>query len=133
MRIKLTHIAPLLAAGAAAVAISAAPTAAADATIVQSPGNAQITAQPGMATQQAGQLQQPFGFFDGLPRLYRDRRVDTRLLHVRHEVRWQEITPEHRHPIVYPVVLPGLIAPEVLVRVDDHGSGTGVPPCALER
>ena len=30
-------------------------------TIVQSPGNAQITAQPGMATQQAGQLQQPFG------------------------------------------------------------------------
>ena len=45
MRIKLTHIAPLLAAGAAAVAISAAPTAAADATIVQSPGNAQITAQ----------------------------------------------------------------------------------------
>ena len=60
MRIKLTHIAPLLAAGAAAVAISAAPTAAADATIVQSPGNAQITAQPGMAAQQAGQLQQPF-------------------------------------------------------------------------
>ena len=50
MRIKLTHIAPLLAAGAAAVAISAAPTAMAEATIVQSPGNAQITAQPGVAT-----------------------------------------------------------------------------------
>ena len=46
MQIKLTHIAPLLAAGAAAVAISAAPTATAEATIVQSPGNAQITAQP---------------------------------------------------------------------------------------
>ena len=61
MRIKLTHIAPLLAAGAAAAAISAAPTATADATIVQSPANAQITAQPGMATQQAAQLQQPFG------------------------------------------------------------------------
>ena len=61
MRINLIHIAPLLAAGAAAVAISAAPTAAADATIVQSPGNAQITAQPGVASQQASQLQQPFG------------------------------------------------------------------------
>jgi hypothetical protein len=60
MRIKLSHIAPLLAAGAAAVAISAAPIANAEATIVQSPGNAQITAQPGMASQQAGQLQQPF-------------------------------------------------------------------------
>jgi hypothetical protein len=61
MRIKLTHIAPLLAAGAAAVAISAAPTATAEATIVQSPGNAQITAQPGVASEQAAQLQQPFG------------------------------------------------------------------------
>ena len=60
MRIKLSHIAPLLAAGAAAVAISAAPVATAAMTVVQSPGNAQVTAQPGMATQQAGQLQQPF-------------------------------------------------------------------------
>ena len=60
MRIKLSHIAPLLAAGAAAVAISAAPTATAEATILQSPGNAQITAQPGAASRQ-GQLQQPFG------------------------------------------------------------------------
>ena len=61
MQIKLTHIALLLAAGAAAVAISAAPMATAEATIVQSPGNAQITAQPGVASQQAAQLQQPFG------------------------------------------------------------------------
>ena len=61
MQIKLTHIAPLLAAGAAAVAISAVPTATAEATIVQSPGNAQITAQPGVASEQAAQLQQPFG------------------------------------------------------------------------
>ena len=67
MQIKLTHIAPLLAAGAAAVAISAAPTATAEATIVQSPGNAQITAQPGVAAQQAGQLQYPFfGYGGGL-------------------------------------------------------------------
>ena len=62
MQIKLTHIAALLAAGAAAVAISAAPTATAEATIVQSPGNAQITAQPGgVASEQAAQQQQPFG------------------------------------------------------------------------
>ena len=48
MRIKLTFIAPLLAAGAAAVAIAAAPTAAAangqtcSGNICQSPGNVQI-------------------------------------------------------------------------------------------
>jgi len=48
MRIKLTYIAPLLAAGAAAVAIAAAPTAAAangqtcSGNICQSPGNVQI-------------------------------------------------------------------------------------------
>ncbi len=48
MGIKLTYIAPLLAAGAAAVAIAAAPTAAAaiaqtcSGNICQSPGNVQI-------------------------------------------------------------------------------------------
>jgi hypothetical protein len=53
MRIKLTYIAPLLAAGAAAVAIAAAPMAAAAATgqtcsgnICQSPGNVQINNVP---------------------------------------------------------------------------------------
>ena len=63
MRIKLTYIAPLLAAGAAAVAIAAAPTAAAAAiaaaptaaaangqtcsgNICQSPGNVQINNAP---------------------------------------------------------------------------------------
>jgi hypothetical protein len=61
MRIKLTHIAPLLAAAAAAVAISAAPIATADATVHQSPGNAEITTTPGAAAQEAAQNQQPFG------------------------------------------------------------------------
>ena len=60
----------LLAAGAAAFAIAAAPTAAAaptgttnatGSTVHQAPGNAQITAAPGAAAQQAAQLQQPFG------------------------------------------------------------------------
>jgi len=52
MRINLTYIAPLLAAGAAAVAIAAAPTAAAasgqtcSGTICQSPGNVQINDAP---------------------------------------------------------------------------------------
>ncbi len=59
MRIKLTHVTPLLAAGAAAVAIVAAPTAAAAptplqntciatgaVTTCQTPGNVEITNSP---------------------------------------------------------------------------------------
>ena len=70
MRIKLNYITPLLAAGAAAVAIAAAPIAAAaptgttvatGSTVHQTPGNTQITAVPDAAAQQAAQLQQPFG------------------------------------------------------------------------
>ena len=70
MRIKMNRIAPLVAVGAAAVAIAAAPMAAAaptgttnatGSTVHQTPGNAEITAVPGAAAQQAGQLQQPFG------------------------------------------------------------------------
>ena len=59
MGIKLTYLAPLLAAGAAAVAISAAPIASADSTkqqscdesvsgsVCESPGNVQINDTPG--------------------------------------------------------------------------------------
>ena len=70
MRIKVNRIAPLLAVGAAAVAIAAAPIAAAaptgttngtGSTVQQTPGNVQITAVPGPAAQQAAQLQLPFG------------------------------------------------------------------------
>ena len=57
---KLRYVAPL-AIAAAAAAIGWAPIAAADATVQQSPGNAQITATPGAAAQQAAQQQQPFG------------------------------------------------------------------------
>src|SRR4030081_3284038 len=52
VRIKMNYIAPLLAAGATAVAIAAAPIAAADTgqscsgTICQSPGNVQINDSP---------------------------------------------------------------------------------------
>ena len=56
---KLSHLALL--AIAASAAIGLAPIAAADATVQQSQGNAQITATPGAAAQQAAQQQQPFG------------------------------------------------------------------------
>jgi hypothetical protein len=66
MPFKVNRIVPLVAVGAAAVAIAAAPTAAATtvgtgSTVNQTPGNAQITAVPGAAAQHAAQLQQPFG------------------------------------------------------------------------
>ena len=57
---KLRYVAPR-AIAASAAAIGLAPIAAADATVQQSPGNAQITATPGAAAQQAAQQQQPFG------------------------------------------------------------------------
>ena len=56
---KLSHLA-LLAIAAAAAAIGLAPIASADVSVQQSPGNAQVTATPGAAAQQAAQQQQPF-------------------------------------------------------------------------
>jgi hypothetical protein len=64
MRIKMNRIVPLVAAGAAAVAIAAAPMAAASTggIVHQTPGNVEITAgAPGSSSQEAAQLQQPFG------------------------------------------------------------------------
>ena len=57
---KLRYLAPL-AIAASVAAIGLAPIAAADVTVQQSPGNAQITATPGAAAEQAAQQQQPFG------------------------------------------------------------------------
>ena len=56
---KLSHVALL--AIAASAAIGLAPIASADVSVQQSPGNAQVTATPGAAAQQAAQQQQPFG------------------------------------------------------------------------
>lgn len=56
---KLRHLAPLAAAFAAA--ISLAPIASADVSVQQHAGNAQVTATPGAAAQQAAQNQHPFG------------------------------------------------------------------------
>jgi hypothetical protein len=59
---KMQLIAPL-AMAATAAAIGLAPIAAADSTVVQTPGNAQVTASPGAAALQAGQLQYPCPWF----------------------------------------------------------------------
>jgi len=59
---KMRLIAPL-AMAATAAAIGLAPIASADSTVIQSPGNAQVTATPGAVALQAGQLQYPwFGY-----------------------------------------------------------------------
>jgi hypothetical protein len=65
MKIINARIVPVLAMGATAVAIAAAPIASAStlptgASFDQNPGNTQIVATPGAAAQQAAQLQQPF-------------------------------------------------------------------------
>lgn len=57
---KVHHIGALLAMVAAA-AITTAPPALADVTVVQHPGNAEITTTPGAAVKHAAELQQPFG------------------------------------------------------------------------
>jgi hypothetical protein len=49
-----------------------------------------------------------------------------------HQINRHEIPLERAHAIVDPVVLARVVVPEMLVRVDNHGSGIGVPPPALE-
>jgi hypothetical protein len=69
---KMRIIAPLaMAAAAAAIGLapiaSAATTEQIGSTVVQSPGNAQVTATPGAAALQAGQQQYPwYGYGGGL-------------------------------------------------------------------
>ena len=58
--IKLRHGAALAIAVSAA-ALALAPIASADVSMQQSPGNAQVTATPGAAAQEAAQNQMPFG------------------------------------------------------------------------
>ena len=57
---KLHYVAPL-AIVAAAATLGLAPIASADVSVQQTPGNAQISATPGPASQQAAQSQMPFG------------------------------------------------------------------------
>jgi hypothetical protein len=60
MKMKLRHI-TTLAIAAAAVTVGLAPIASADVSVQQNPGNAQVTASPGPASQEAAQAQMPFG------------------------------------------------------------------------
>jgi hypothetical protein len=57
---KPRYVAPL-AVAATALTIGLAPVASADVTVQQTPGNAEISASPGAASQEAAQTQQPFG------------------------------------------------------------------------
>jgi hypothetical protein len=50
-----------LAVAATALTIGLAPVASADVNVQQTPGNAQISASPGAASQEAAQAQMPFG------------------------------------------------------------------------
>ena len=58
---KLGYVVTAAVAASAAAAIGFAPLASADATVQNSPGNAQIVATPGQSAQNAATLQQPFG------------------------------------------------------------------------
>ena len=58
---KLHYITGLAIAAAAAATVGLAPIASADVNVNQTPGNAQIVATPGLASQEAANAQMPFG------------------------------------------------------------------------
>jgi hypothetical protein len=58
---KMSYVTTLAIAAGFAAAIGLAPIAAADASVHQSPGNAEVVATPGQAAQEAAQNEQPFG------------------------------------------------------------------------
>ena len=59
--IRKTFAAALVGIAAAAVAVGLAPIASADVSVQQTPGNAQVVASPGPASQEAAATQMPFG------------------------------------------------------------------------
>ena len=69
---KLHYITALAIAAAATATVALAPIASADVNVNQTPGNAQIVATPGIASQEAGNAQTPFGGDLG-EQLYRHR------------------------------------------------------------
>jgi len=58
---KLHYITALAIAAAAAATVGLAPIASAKVNVNQTPGNAQIVATPGVASQEAADAQMPFG------------------------------------------------------------------------
>ncbi len=58
---KLHYITALAIAAAATATVGLAPIASADVSVNQTPGNAQVVATPGVASQEAADAQMPFG------------------------------------------------------------------------
>ena len=87
---------------------------------------------PGDERMGAGELEEPLGLLDSVLGLHRDRRLDAGLFQVRHEIHGQEVALQRVHAVVDPGVLARVVAPEVLMGVDDHGAGIGMPPRSLE-
>jgi hypothetical protein len=62
---KLHYITALAITGAAAATVALAPIASADVSVNQTPGNAQVVATPGAASQEAADAQMPFAGDEG--------------------------------------------------------------------
>src|SRR6476659_754497 len=78
-----------------------------------------------------GQLQQPSGFFQRLPRLNRNGALKTCSVQLGLEVFGQEVALQRRHCVVNPFISLRAIAPEVLVGVDAHvAAQTAVEKCS---
>jgi len=67
-----------------------------------------------------GESEQPARFLHALAGLHAHHRVDTRDRYILLQIRRQKVPPDGRHVLVYPTVLSRSVAPEVMMRVDDH-------------
>ena len=65
-----------------------------------------------------GEREQPPRLVERVRRLHRDALGETGALQRRREIGGKKIAAQRRHPVVYPAVLRGVVAPEMLVRVD---------------
>ena len=68
-----------------------------------------------------GEREQPARLLGGLPRLHGDARREAGALNRGREILGQKIAAQCRHRVIDPSVLRGVVAPEVLVRVDSRG------------
>src|SRR5205085_7306302 len=82
-----------------------------------------------------GKVEEPFGLLERLPRLDGNASGDARRVHLALDVGRQEIALQRGHRVVDPLVLPSVISPEMLVRVDylTGGLRPAGPPYTLTR
>src|SRR5262249_17489640 len=86
------------------------------------------------------QIQKPPSLLQGLARLHGNAALEGAALQLRLQISGQKITPQWKHRVVNPLILPRVVPPEVLVRVDVHrGAESGhlsanrwQLPCATE-